>query len=76
MKIRKLVLMAIKGNTELRRRIKETLGISEPTLYRLINDNSDDLTKASALKVIREELELTDSEILEEEEEEHETVNK
>lgn len=67
MKIRKLVLMAIKGNTELRRKLKETLDISEPTLYRLINENDDDLTKAAALKVIREVLELNDSEILEEE---------
>ena len=59
--------MAIKGNTELRRRIKEALDISEPTFYRLITENDDDLTKAAALKVIREELGIGDSEILEEE---------
>lgn len=59
--------MAIRGNTECRRGLKKALGISEPTLYRYINDNSDDLTKVSALKVIREELGLLDSEILEEE---------
>lgn len=66
MKIRKIVLMAIKGNKDLRRRIKEVLDISEPTLYRLLTENDDDLTKAAALKVIREDLNLTDSEILEE----------
>lgn len=59
--------MAIKGNKDLRRRIKDALGISEPTLYRLLNENDDDLTKAAALKVIREDLDLTDAEILEEE---------
>lgn len=57
--------MAIKGNTELRRKLKEVLDISEPTLYRLLNENDDDLTKAAALKVIREDLNLSDSEILE-----------
>lgn len=67
MKIKKLVLMAIKGNTDLRRKIKETLDISEPTLYRLLTENDDDLTKAAVLKVIREDLELTDDEILESE---------
>lgn len=66
MKIKKLVLMAIKGNTECRRRIKEVLDISEPTLHRYLTQDCDDLTKAAALKVIREELGLDDSEILEE----------
>lgn len=58
--------MAIRGNKDLRRRIKEALDISEPTLYRLMTENDDDLTKAAALKVIREDLNLTDAEILEE----------
>jgi hypothetical protein len=67
MKIKKIVLMAIRGNTELRRRLKEVLGnISEPTFGRMLNENRDDLTKAAALKVIREETGLSDSEILEE----------
>jgi hypothetical protein len=67
MKIRKLVIMAIRGNTECRKRIKEALDISEPTLARLLRENDEDLTKAAALKVIREELGISDSEILEEE---------
>lgn len=65
MKIRKIVLMAIKGNRDIRQRIKQTLGISEPTLYRILTENDDDLTKAAVLKVIREDLNLTDAEILE-----------
>lgn len=67
--------MAIRGNTELRRKLKEVLFVSEPTFQRYISDNSDQLTKASPMKVIRQELGLTDSEILEEETE-PETVNK
>lgn len=72
MKVKQIVLMAIRGNKELRRRLKIALEISEPTLYRLINpeneeENKDsDLTKAIALRVIREETGLTDVEILEE----------
>lgn len=60
--------MAIRGNTPLRNKLKEVLDISDPTFYRLITDNAinNDLTKASALKVIREELNLTDADILEE----------
>jgi hypothetical protein len=58
--------MAIRGNTELRRRLKEVLDISEPTLSRLLRENNDDLTKAAALQVIREETGLVDTEILEE----------
>lgn len=66
MKIKKIVLMAIKGNSSTRKRIKEVLGVSEPTLYRILTENDDDLTKAAVLKVIREDLNLTDAEILEE----------
>jgi|GEM_PF-1388124 len=66
MKLKAIVIMAIKGNSELRKRLRETLGISNPTMTRLLQDNDDDLTKAAALKVIREELGITDSEILEE----------
>lgn len=67
MKIRKLVLLAIRGNTELRKKLKETLGVSDVTFQRYLNDNSDQLTLAASMKVIREELGITDAEILEEE---------
>lgn len=67
MKIRKLVLMAIRGNTNLRRKLKKALDVSEPTFQRYITDNSRELTLAASLKVIREDLGLLDSEILEEE---------
>lgn len=63
------MLAAIRGNTDLRKRIKEALDISEPTLYRLITENDDDLTKASVLKLIRDEYKVSDSDILEEESE-------
>lgn len=65
MKIKKLVLMAIRGNPSLRSRIKDALDVSEPTLRRLLAENNDDLTKAAVLKLIREDLEIKDEEILE-----------
>lgn len=64
MKLKELVLSAIKGNPALRQRIREALGVSNPTMTRLLKENDDDLTKASALQVIREEFGLSDGEIL------------
>lgn len=70
MRIKNLVLLAINGSKELKEKVRLALkppeGVSLPTLYRALTENTDDLTKASVLKVIREELGLTDEEILEE----------
>lgn len=66
MKLKKLVLMAVKGDSRIRKRIKEVLNISEPTMLRFLTRNDEDLTKAAVLKIIREELNLVDDEILEE----------
>ena len=41
------------------------LNVSESTARRYVNDNDDNLTKAAALNVIRQETGLTDEEILE-----------
>ena len=52
-----------------RRKLMAALGdVAESTIYRYIATNDDNLTKAAALKVIREETGLTDDEILEEDE--------
>lgn len=66
MKIKKLVILAIRGSTDIRNKLKEALDISDTTLYRLLYYDSEDLTKAAAMRVIREELNLTDDQILEE----------
>ncbi len=51
----------------MRRLLMAALGdVAESTIYRYINTNDDNLTKAAALKVIREETGLKDEEILEE----------
>lgn len=47
-------------------RLAVALDVTEQSIIRYIGSNSDELTKASALKVIREETGLSDTEILEE----------
>jgi hypothetical protein len=52
-------------NTPLtRRRLMDALGCTEFTIARYIQNNSDNLTKAAAMEIIRETTGLTDNEIL------------
>lgn len=64
MKIKDLIIMAIRGNKDLKDKLQAALGVSQPTMSRIMSENDDVLTKAVCLKVIREELKLTDAEIL------------
>jgi plasmid maintenance system antidote protein VapI len=67
MRLSRISILAVKGASPgIIKRLAEAIGVSEPSVYRFINDNDDNLTKAAALKVIREETGLTDQEILEE----------
>ena len=66
MKISQKALKAI--NTPLvRRRLMDALGCTEFTISRYIQKNSDNLTKAAAMQIIREVTALQDDEILEKE---------
>jgi len=68
MKLSKIAMLALKGlGSGKKDDLADALGVSIQTLYRYINDNDDNLTKAAALKFIREETGLVDSEILENE---------
>lgn len=64
----KLTKAALEGinSTECRAKLMIALSCSEQSIYRYIRENSDDLTKAAALRVIREETGLQDEDILEE----------
>jgi hypothetical protein len=53
------------NNVGTRLKIAIALGVSEQTIIRYISENHENLTKAAALKVIREETSFTDEEILE-----------
>ena len=64
MKLSKLALKAI-NNPTTRRRLMEVLGVTEFTISRYIQKNSDNLTKAAAMQIIREVTGLDDQNILE-----------
>jgi len=64
MKLSQKVLKSI--NTPVtRRRLMDALGCTEFTISRYIQKNSDNLTKAAAMQIIREVTGLADDEILE-----------
>jgi hypothetical protein len=66
MKLSELALQKIMDSKSLPKKLREALGVSRVTMWKYINDNHENLTKAAALKVIREETGLNDDQILEE----------
>lgn len=66
MRIKPTVLQMIADSQGLRGRLCADLGKSYPTIQKWVEENHDNLTKAAVLKIIREELGLTDEQILEE----------
>ena len=68
MRLSRIAILAVKGASPgIIKKLAEAIGVSEPSVYRFINDNDDNLTKAAALKVIELETGLTRDQILEEE---------
>jgi hypothetical protein len=65
MQIKQTVLEIIKDK-RIRRRLAEALDTTDAIIVSYIKRNHDNLTKAAALKVIRDELKITDDQILEE----------
>jgi transcriptional antiterminator len=64
MKLSQQALKAI-NNPVTRRRLMDVLGCTEFTISRYIQKNSDNLTKAAAMQVIRQVTGLPDNQILE-----------
>ena len=65
MKLSQKALRAI-NNPATRRRLMDALNCTEFTISRYIQKNSDNLTKAAAIQIIREVTGFKDEEILEE----------
>lgn len=63
MKLKKEVLNAI-NTPQTRRLLMDSLGVTEFTIARYIQKNSDNLTKAASMQVIREVTGLSDAELL------------
>lgn len=66
MKIKAKVLEKISESNQVRGRLQVELNKSSFTIHKWIKENDDNLTKAEVLRIIREELGLTDNQILEE----------
>lgn len=68
MRLSKIAILALRGlGRDKRKSMAEEMGITEDALYRYIRKNDDCLTKFALLNVIRRELGLDDSELLESE---------
>lgn len=67
MKLSKAAILALKGlDADKKKALAEVLEVNDKTVYRYINNNDDNLTKAASLQFIRNETGLNDSAILEE----------
>lgn len=63
MKLTKKALQEIK-DPQVRIKLALALGVTDQSIQRYIKDNSDELTKAAALEVIRKETGMKDKDIL------------
>lgn len=67
MKLKATVLQALRNHKMAKNRLALELNKSSYTIERWIKENDDNLTKAAVMAILREELGLTDTEILEDE---------
>ena len=67
MKLNVTALSILRGNKDIWTAAMKALGVQKDTMYKYIRDNSQLLTKAAVLKVLREGTGLSDSELLEDE---------
>jgi hypothetical protein len=63
-KLTDTAIQKIMDSKSLPKKLAEVLDVSRVTMWRYLKDNDDSLTKAAALKIIREETGLEDAEIL------------
>ena len=76
MKLTQLAIDALKNNKRARARLQLDLDKSEYTINRYIDENNIMLTTATALVILREELKMSDLQILEVEEVSDATSNR
>ncbi|TDQ79525.1 hypothetical protein CLV99_0967 [Sphingobacterium yanglingense] len=64
MRLRESVIGVIKSDNNIKTKLALSLNKSYPTIQRYINNNDVMLTTASAMEVLRSELQLTNEELL------------
>lgn len=67
MALSRLAILAIRGSKGGVQKLAEVLNVSRQSVYRYLDNNDDNLTKASCLEVIRSMTGLSDDQILEKE---------
>ena len=68
MKLSNLTILALRGtDPDTKGVLADAMGVTLNTLYRYLNENHENLTRAAALEVIRKITGLSDNEILERE---------
>ena len=67
MRLTNIAILAIRGSRGINKQLAEALGVSVSTVNRYMVDNDDNLTKAAALEIIKQEIGLTEDQILERE---------
>lgn len=65
MQLSHIAILAIRGHKTIKGMLSEELGVSPSSIYKWIQDNDDNLTKAAAMAVIKRETGLTEDQILE-----------
>lgn len=69
MRLSKLAILAVRGACPgIIKPLAEAIKVSEPSVYKYISENNDNLTKAGAIQIIKETTGLSDEDILESEE--------
>jgi hypothetical protein len=69
MRLSTTAVSILRGNKDIWKGVMAALGVKRDTMYKYVRENSEELTKASALQVLKRKTGLTDSELLEEERE-------
>lgn len=69
MRLSHIAILAIRGACPgIIKPLGKAMNVSDPSVYKYINDNNDNLTKAAAIQVIKDTTGLSEKEILEEDE--------
>ncbi len=65
MKLSKAALMILRGSKDLKERIAGAMEVKLGTVYKWVQSNDDNLTKATVLHILSEESGLNDEDLLE-----------
>lgn len=65
MKLSITAISILRGNKDIWNEVMKALGVKKDAMYKYVRENSEELTKAAAIQVLKRMTGLTDSELLE-----------